>query len=173
MTTPDPAAQQGTAVPAASAKPASGKPIPSKPMPQPTPASQPFWDACRRHELRIQRCTVCGTLIHYPKLRCPKDGSDKFEWALMSGRATVHSFVVARRAFHPAFAADLPSVMAAIELEEGVRLLSNVVGIEPEAVVVGMPLELIWDDSGLVDGAEGDAAGYPLPKFRPAQGTGA
>ena len=135
-----------------------------KPVPQPTEASQPFWDACRSHELRIQRCLECGTLIHYPKLRCPQDGSDQFEWAQMSGNGEVHSYVVARRAFHPGFAEDVPYVVAIIELDEGVRLVSNVVGIEPEAVKIGARVTLEWDDS---------SGEYPLPKFRPIEGASA
>jgi len=134
--------------------------IPSKPAPQPTEASQPFWDACRRHELRIQRCAECDMLIHYPKLCCPRDGTTAFEWPLMDGRGSVHSYAVCRRAFHPAFKEETPYVVAIIELDEGVRMISNVIGTHPEAVEIGMRVTLEWDDAGEI----------PLPKFRPLTG---
>jgi len=135
---------------------------PAKPAPEPTEASQPFWDACARHELRIQRCIQCGTLIHYPKLVCPDDGSDRFDWPLMSGRGTIISFVIAHRAFHPGFTEDVPYILAIIELEEGARLLSNIVGAPPEHVRVDQPVLLDWDDlSGPI----------PLPKFSLAGGA--
>jgi uncharacterized OB-fold protein len=130
---------------------------PPRPAPQPTDASQPFWDACSRRELRIQRCRKCGLLIHYPRLCCPSDGGDQFDWPQMSGEGKVHSYVVSRRAFHPAFADETPYVIAVIELEEGVRLLSNLVGVETEAVHIGMGVSLVWDET---------SGPYPLPKFR-------
>jgi uncharacterized OB-fold protein len=137
---------------------------PQKPQPNPGPASQPYWDACRRHELRIQRCRSCGDLVHYPKLRCPRQGcgGSEFDWPLMSGKGTVYSFVVAERAFHPAFMPELPYVVAVIELAEGPRLMSSVVGVPPHDVRIGMEVEVVWDDAGT----------YPLPKFRPI-GAGA
>jgi len=133
----------------------------SRPVPQPSEASLPYWEACRSHELRIQRCLECGSLIHYPKLRCPTDGSDQFEWALMSGLGAVYSFVIPRRAFHPAFKDEVPYVIAIIELDEGVRVLSNLIGVEPDAVSTGMRVTVEWDD---------DAGEYPLAKFRPIAG---
>ena len=82
----------------------------------------------------------------------------------MSGQGEVHSYVVARRAFHPGFVEDVPYVVAIIELEEGVRLVSNVVGVEPDAVEIGMRVMLEWDDT---------SGEYPLPKFRPVEGASA
>ena len=135
-----------------------------KPVPQPTAASQPYWDACRNQELRIQRCTECGTLIHYPKLRCPKDGNDSFDWVQMSGAGKVYSYVIAHRAFHPAFADEVPYIIAIIDLDEGVRILSNLIGIAPEAVSIGMRVTLAWGDR---------ADDYPVPLFRPVEGGAA
>lgn len=129
----------------------------AKPLPDPTDASRPFWDACRRHELRIQRCLDCGDLIHYPKLHCPRDGGDRFEWALMCGRGTVYSFIVAHRAFHESFKREVPYVVAVIELEEGVKMMSNVIGVDPDTVHIGMPVKVEFED---VD------TGFSLPKFR-------
>src|SRR3954470_9125297 len=105
-----------------------------KPLPEPSESSRPFWEACRRHELRIQQCRQCKALIHYPKVHCPHDGSDGFDWALMSGKGTVYSFIVAHRAFHPGFKPELPYVVAIIELEEGPKMMSNVIGLDPDDV---------------------------------------
>lgn len=128
-----------------------------KPLPELSDTSRPFWDACRRHELRIQRCQQCGALIHYPKVHCPIDGCDRFDWALMSGKGTVFSFVVAQRAFHAAFKPDLPYVVAVIELDEGPRMMSNVVGIDPDDVHIGMAVEVVFEDVSET---------IALPKFR-------
>ena len=140
----------------------SARPVPepvghTRPLPEPVAHTKPYWEACRRHELRIQRCLQCGQLIHYPKVHCPNDGSDRFDWALMSGRGTVYSFIVAQRAFHPWFKKDLPYVVAIIELAEGPKMMSNVVGLDPDAVHVGLPVEVVWDDA---------SEDISLPKFR-------
>lgn len=137
--------------------------IAAKPLPDPTDASRPFWDACRRHELRIQRCLDCGSLIHYPKIHCPKDGGERFEWALMSGRGSVYSFIVCHRAFHESFKPEVPYVVAVIELEEGVRLMSNVIGVDPDDVHVGMAVAVEFEDVN---------ESFSLPKFRPASSGG-
>jgi len=129
-----------------------------KPAPRPSDHSRLFWEACQRHELRIQQCTVCKALLHYPKVRCPNDGSDRFDWCAVSGRGTVFSYIVVHRAFHAAFMPDPPYVVAVVELEEGVRLMSNVIGVDHGDVRVGMPVHLTWDDA---------SGPYPLPKFTP------
>lgn len=134
------------------------QPLPPKPLPEPSDLTRPFWDACRRHELRIQRCRACGALLHYPKVMCPNDQTMEFDWALMSGRGTVHSFVGAYRAFHPGFQADVPYTIAIIALDEGPRMMSNVT-LPPADVTVGMKVEVVFEDAG-------DA--IALPKFRPA-----
>ena len=131
-----------------------------KPLPEPSDSSRPFWDACRRHELRIQRCRQCGTLLHYPKIHCPEDGCDRFDWALMSGKGTVYSFVISHRAFHPAFKPGLPYVVAVIELAEGPRLMSNVIGIDPDYVHIGMAVRVTFEDVN---------DEISLPKFLPVE----
>jgi uncharacterized OB-fold protein len=136
--------------------------LPPKPLPEPTDYSRPFWEACRKHELRVQRCQQCGALIHYPKVHCPHDGCDRFDWVQMSGRGSVYSFIVAQRAFHPGFKADLPYTVAVIELEEGPRMMSNVIGLDPDDVYIGMPVEVQFEDVN---------EEFSLPKFRPAKGA--
>ncbi len=130
----------------------------SKPLPVPSPDSKPYWDAARRHELHIQRCKACRAFIHYPKPMCPSCQGTSFEWVLVSGRGRVHSYTVTYKAFHPAFTPDLPYIAAIIELDEGVRLMSNVIGIAPEKMTVDMPVEVVFDDV---------TPEVTLPKFAP------
>jgi uncharacterized OB-fold protein len=134
----------------------------AKPLPVPTPESQPFWDAVRRHELRLQRCQACGQFWFPPSNVCPECLSPAWAWELVSGRGTVFSFVVMHRAYHPGFKDALPYNVAVIELEEGPRLVSNVVDCRNEELYVGMPVEVAFDD--VTDTVT-------LPKFRPRPGA--
>jgi uncharacterized OB-fold protein len=129
-----------------------------KPLPVPSELSAPFWEACRRHELVIQRCQNCKAFRCPPAVLCPECLSEKVEWKKVSGRGKVFSFVVFRRVYHPAFETDLPYTVALVELEEGARLVSNIVGCPPEQVVCDMPVEVIFDDV---------TPEVTLPKFRP------
>ncbi len=115
-----------------------------KPLPKPSPTSRAFWDAAKRHELTLQRCEACGKFIYYPRPRCPYCFSERLGWGRVSGRGTVYSYTVVRRASSRAFA-DAPYVLAIVELEEGPRMTSNVVG-PPENVRVGSAVEAIFDD---------------------------
>lgn len=118
----------------------------AKPLPRPTAVSQEFWAAARRHELRLQRCRSCGAHIFYPRAFCPACLSDSLEWTSVSGRGKVYSFTVVRRAMHPAFRPDVPYVLAIVELEEGPRLTTNIVGCDPSDVRVDMPVDVVFDD---------------------------
>ena len=117
-----------------------------RPKPRPTELSKPFWDAARRHELHIQRCTACGKHVFYPRYSCPHCGARGLEWVPASGRATVYSYTVARRATHPAFADRVPYVIAIVELAEGPRMTTNVVGCSPDDVHVGMAVQATFED---------------------------
>ncbi len=116
-----------------------------KPLPRPTLISKPFWDGLREERLLIQRCRACGGLQHYPRPHCIRCLSLELEWVQASGRGTVYSYTIVRRAANPAFAEDVPYVLAVIELEEGPHLSGNVVGIAPEEVRIGMPVEAVFD----------------------------
>jgi uncharacterized OB-fold protein len=118
----------------------------SRPVPRPTELSKPFWDAARRHELRIQQCTSCGRHVFYPRLSCPHCGARALEWVPVSGNATVYSYTVARRATHPAFADRVPYVIAIVELDEGPRMTTNVVGCAPDDVKIGMRVRATFED---------------------------
>jgi len=130
----------------------------NKPLPQPNADNKPFWDACRQHELRFQKCLQCG-LVRWPAaFICPNCHSDQAEWIAVSGRGKVYSFTVYHQIFHPGFKQDVPYVVASIELEEGPRLLSNVVNCPPSEVYCEMPVKVIWEDV---------TPEISLPKFQP------
>ncbi|MGH7906789.1 MAG: Zn-ribbon domain-containing OB-fold protein [Candidatus Binataceae bacterium] len=116
----------------------------SKPLPEPTPVSQPFWQAARRHELRLQQCAACGAWIYYPRARCPKCFSDRLEWKPCSGRANIFSYTIVEKTPSRAFA-GAPYVLAIVELEEGARMTTNIAAA-PETVRVGMPVIADFDD---------------------------
>ena len=117
-----------------------------KPVPKIDEESKGFWEACQRHELYIQRCRACGAKRYYPRALCPFCLSSDTEWLRCAGRGTVYSFTVTYQNQAPGFRDQLPYVMAYVELEEGVRLLSNIVECAPDAVRIGMPVEVVFDD---------------------------
>ena len=117
-----------------------------KPLPHPTVPSQPFWDAAKRHELQIQRCGSCGAHIFYPREVCPACLSSDLSWIRASGKGRLYSYTIAQAPTHPAFAEDVTYIVAIVELEEGPRITTNIVGCEPGAVKIGMPVEATYDD---------------------------
>lgn len=131
----------------------------AKPLPRIDAESKGFWEACGRHELYLQRCRACRTLRYYPRALCPACLSGDIEWVLSPGRGSVYSYTVTYQNQSPGFRDELPYVLAYVELEEGVRLLTNVVGCRPEDVYVGMPVHVSFEDI---------TPEIALPKFRPA-----
>lgn len=134
----------------------------TKPLPAPNSDTQPFWDGCRAHELRAQRCTRCGTFRWPPRALCARCQSWDSEWVRLAGTGRVDSYVVVHHVTNAAFADDVPYAVAHVTLDgtdEQVRILSNVVGVPPERVSVGMHVEVVFDDV---------TAEVTLPKFRPA-----
>ncbi len=129
-----------------------------KPLPRPIQTTRPFWEGAKAHELRLQRCRACGEHIFYPRVLCPHCLSEDLEWVRASGRGRVYTYTVVRRPAHPAFKDDVPYVLAIVELEEGPRLTTNIVGVPPEEVHIGMPVEVVFED--VTDEVS-------LPKFRP------
>jgi uncharacterized OB-fold protein len=132
---------------------------PRKPLPRPAPESVPFWEAARNHRLELPRCNACGKFWFPPSRSCPHCLASDFVWTPVSGRGTVFSFVVFHRVYHPAYEGDVPYVVALIALEEGPRMLSNVVAIPPDEVRCDMAVKVVFDDI---------ADGVALPKFAPA-----
>ena len=130
----------------------------TKPLPQMTPEMAPFWEAARRHELVVQRCRGCGTPRFPARDICSRCLSREAEWAPVSGRGTVFSYTVMHQVYHPAFAAEVPYAVIVVELEEGARLLSNLVGCPVGDIAPGMPVEAVFEDV---------TPEVTLPKFRP------
>ena len=110
------------------------------PLPQPSALSQPFWDACKRGELVVQRCDDCGEHVFIPQVACTRCFSSKLIWVPSSGRGTVYSFTIVHRPQQPAF--TVPYAVAIVEMEEGWYTLTNIVGCDPEAVRIGLPVEV-------------------------------
>ena len=130
----------------------------SKPLPLVLPETAGFWAAARRHELVIQACRACGAKIHFPRLLCPQCLSQDLGWERASGQGTVYSFTIVHKALDECFGPLLPYVYAVIELAEGVRMISNVVGIAPEEARVSLPVQVVFEDV---------TPEISLPRFQP------
>jgi hypothetical protein len=130
----------------------------AKPLPQVTPEMRPFWEAARRHELVVQRCRGCGTHRFPARDICSRCLSREAGWVRVSGRGTVFSWATMHQVYHPGFAADVPYAVIVVELEEGARLVSNLVACAPGEIVAGMPVEVVFEDV---------TPEVTLPKFRP------
>lgn len=113
-----------------------------------------FYDYCQRGELRLQYCRDCAQHIFYPRFICPTCLGSNLEWVLASGRGTVHTFTVQHRV-GPDYEGPMPFVIAVIELEEGVRLLSRVAGV-PDEARIGMQVSVAWAQV---------AEGFQVPVF--------
>ena len=131
-----------------------------KPIPTPTLETAPYWEGCRQHQLRIQRCSNCRHYQFFPRIYCSKCFSEQVEWINASGRARVLSFTTVLRPVSSAFANDVPYVVALVTLEEGPQMMTNIVGCDPNEVAVGMPVEVIFEDW---------SATISIPQFRPRQ----
>lgn len=107
---------------------------------------QPFWDSLRDHRVRVQRCSACGTYRYHPKERCARCQSRAAQWAPISGHGTVYSYTVVRRAPTPAYEADVPYAIVHVTMEEGFRMAATIRGMDPEAVRIGLPVRLAYDD---------------------------
>ena len=132
-----------------------------KPLPIPLnrETSRPFWEGAKRHELHMPRCRRCDRLFWYPREVCPVCLGADIDWVQVSGRGRLHSFTVIHQPANPAFRDDVPYIYAIVQLDEGPRLITNVVECPPEKVHIDMPLVAVYDD------VTPDVA---LVKFRPA-----
>ncbi len=130
-----------------------------KPLPEITVESRPFWEGCRRHQFLLQRCRRCDVLQHYPRGVCAHCWSDDLAWQPASGRGRVHTFTVTHRTQARGFKDELPYVIAYVELEEGVQVMTNLIGGDPARVAIGMPVEVTFEDVN---------EEVSIPRFRPA-----
>ncbi len=116
-----------------------------KPLPEIQPWSKKFWEGTKEKKLLIQECKDCGAKIFYPRKHCPECWSSQLFWSEASGKATIFSYSVTLAGVEERFAEDLPFVLALVDLEEGVRMMTNVVGCKPEEVSIGMNVEVVFE----------------------------
>ncbi len=117
-----------------------------KPLPAITSLNQPYWDALKRRELRMQKCEGCGRVWFPPAPLCPGCWSRNYSWTQLSGRGRVNSWVVFHQAYFKSYEHDVPYNVAEVELDEGPRILTNLVGIANDAIRAGLPVEVTFED---------------------------
>ncbi|MCH7786937.1 MAG: OB-fold domain-containing protein [Chloroflexi bacterium] len=134
-----------------------------RPQPRfPEPDTEPFWDATKRHELTYQTCNKCNEVIFFPRRHCTRCGSDDTKWNVSKGAGVVYTFSVVMQSRHPAFKDLGAYAVAYVDLDEGFRIMTNVVGVQNPVTDIqcGMRVKLRWADQG-----EGEIS---LPMFEPA-----
>lgn len=133
-----------------------------KPLPALDDLTRHFWEGAKEGKFMIQKCAGCGTHNFYPKPWCIECGSRQLDWVQASGKGTIYSFTVSRSVAmnYPGWTAELPVVLALVDLEEGVRLYAQITDCAPENVYIGMPVQAWIAD--LIEGMK-------IPKFKPAQ----
>lgn len=119
----------------------------NRPLPEIDPDSRPFWEAATRHELAFQRCEDCGRAVFYPRNICPHCQGQRLTWTTSAGRGTIHSYTVARKPAGPAFVDLVPLTVALIDLDEGYRMMSNVLG-DPDRVSIGATVAVTFEEIG-------------------------
>lgn len=130
----------------------------TKPLPEICPETEGFWRATKRHELFLQRCNACGEVIHFPRVMCYRCLSEDLGWMKSSGLGTLYSFTIIRQPAYASFEPDVPYVYAIVDLDDGARMISNVVHVDPELVRIGMRLRVTFEDA---------TADITIPKFEP------
>ena len=127
----------------------------------PSTDTEPFWEACRRRELRLQQCASCQRFRHPPSPGCPHCGSTDVSWTRVCGRGRVFSYTTVHHPALPALADRVPYDIVVVELDDapGARLVGNLVGTGGAALAVGMLVEVEWDEV---------EPGIVLPQFRRA-----
>jgi uncharacterized OB-fold protein len=131
----------------------------NKPLPFPSEETERFWEGTKKHELWIPYCNSCKSFYFYPRVFCPKCFSWDVDWRRASGKGTLYTYGIQYRPAGPGFYNDVPYITAIVELEEGVRLMTNLVDVEPDPakIKIDAPVEVVFDD--VTDEVT-------LPKFR-------
>jgi uncharacterized OB-fold protein len=133
--------------------------IPEKPDPLVNNWARPFWDGTRDKKLLIQKCLDCEKSIFYPRMACPHCFSDNLEWVEASGKGNIYSFTVVENNAASPFVPDMPFVIAVVILEEGVRMLTNIVDCDVDALHCDQAVEVAFRKKN-------DA--FTMPMFKPA-----
>ena len=131
---------------------------PSKPVPAITPNMAEFFEGARQGQLLIQKCDQCGTLRFPAYELCSNCLSTRSHWAPVSGRGEIYSYNIMHQVYHPGFAAEVPYAVVVVELEEKCKFVSNLLGVKPHEIKIGMPVEVTFEK--LSDEVT-------IPKFRP------
>ena len=134
-----------------------------RPQPRfPEPDTQPFWDATRENKLMYQVCNGCSGVIFYPRAHCPSCGGLENTWKESTGNGTVYTYSVVMQSRHPAFKDLGPYAVAYVDLDEGFRLMSNIVNVKDPIhdISCGMKVKVFWHKQG-----DGEIS---LPMFEPA-----
>jgi uncharacterized OB-fold protein len=134
------------------------------PQPNANWESRGYWEGAGREELVLQRCASCGTVQHKPRGVCATCLAGDLEYFVASGTGTVYTYTVTNQNQATGFAEACPYVMAYVDLDEGVRLLTNIVGCDPATVSIGMP---VVADYAHQERSDGEA--FAVPRFRPAE----
>jgi uncharacterized OB-fold protein len=122
------------------------------PAPEPNPETKPFWDAAAQGRLLLKKCLACNQLHYYPRTICPFCGSDRTDWQPAAGTGSIYSWSVMRRA-------ETPYCIAYVTLDEGVTMMTNIVGCDLDGIRIGQKVRVIFTPT---DG------GPPVPTFTPA-----
>ena len=107
-----------------------------------------FWEGTKQHEFRYQQCNQCDEVVFYPRRHCPGCTAGELIWKVSTGKGTVYTYSVVRQSYHPFFRNRVPYAVAWIDLEEGPRILSNVVGVDEPLndVSIGMAVQVEWEE---------------------------
>lgn len=117
----------------------------SKPLPGLDGLTKEFYAYCKQEDLHFQRCSNCQTFRHVPREMCAHCNSFDWQWQRSSGLGTVYTWTVVERALHPAFMEDTPMAPVVVEMEEGVRLLANMLDCAPDQLEIGMPVRIAYE----------------------------
>ena len=132
----------------------------TKPLPLITDLSKVFYDGCKEHKLLYQQCRECGEVVFFPKKICSGCMSRNLEWKESSGRGKIHSFTVTYAYAPPEFANDTPYALSIITMDEGFRIMSNIVECDFDELTCDMPVEVVFDPV---------TPDITLPKFKPCR----
>jgi uncharacterized OB-fold protein len=130
----------------------------SKPLPPIDPWTRPYWAAAREHKLLLQYCPACQKHVFYPRRYCPTCASDQLEWVESPGIGKVYSFTVVQNNAPSAFVDDMPFIIAVVKLAEGVQMMTNIVGCDPNEVTCEMAVKVVFEEL---------TEEISLPKFKP------
>ena len=135
--------------------PEPGRP---KPLPVVTEENRPFWEGCQQGKLLLQYCSECQQYQFYPRLYCMHCGSGTLRWVEASGKGVIYSYTIIHQNKSPEFVLDTPYNVAIVQLEEGPRMMSNIVDIDSTELQVDLPVTVVFDQ--VTDS-------ITLPRFRP------